>query len=139
MLRLDKQAELDQLSGSTSEKAERMKRARKENRARCSLYKNWLDHYKRSEGDTERRAFWNFLASNYNDFGELRKLRPGKRSVRKAKKLYRHIALQTHEDKLPECAKTTAGIPDMMRDILGKTEYVKNCIEVPHECEDGAL
>eukprot|EP00941_MAST-03F_sp_MAST-3F-sp1_P005259 g5259.t1 len=138
LLKLDKQAELDKLSGDTSESAERKRRYRRESRTRCTLYKQWVVEYAKSKDDAKKRHFWNYLSSNYNDFGELRRLSPGKRSVRRAKKIYRHIALQTHADKLPECAKTDE-IKDMMRTIMGKAEYLKNCVENPHECDEKEL
>eukprot|EP01050_Picozoa_sp_SAG11_P020563 SAG11_NODE_3488_length_2417_cov_1.083261_3_plen_59_part_00 len=46
------------------------------------------------------KAFFNYLGANYEDFGALMKLSNSRsKDGKKAKKLYRHIAKETHPDR----------------------------------------
>jgi hypothetical protein len=106
VIKLDRQAEADRIGGDDSEDAESKKRLKKESRARCSLFKDWLAEYEKDAQD-KKPQFFNFLASNYEDYGALQKLaRQGnKKEERKASKLYRHIAKESRTDRLPDGCK----------------------------------
>lgn len=81
------------------------------------------------------------MESSYDDFGDLLRLAKqggGAKNARKAKKMYRHIALNTHTDKLPSfCADEP--MKDMMRDLIGQTEKMKECVLTPHTCSADEL
>ena len=132
MIRLDKQAELDREAGSGSEKDQANRRRKIENRKRCKLYNDWLDKYKNTSKD-ERRTFFKWLEYSYADFEKLRNLPLSRSSLRKAKKLYRHIALQIHTDKLPSTCRDDM-MKEMMVAILENAEKQKECISEPHSC-----
>jgi len=139
LLRLDKQAELDRQSGSESDNDKAARRRKTEDRKRCKLYEEWLQKFKNSEKrDPKRRSFFKWLESDYADFGALRKLPLRKPSLRKAKKLYRHIALQIHSDRLPDSCCGEA-ILEMMVAILENGEKIKDCMANPHTCAPGEL
>ena len=91
MIILDKQAEVDSQFGSGSDDAKRARRRRKENRKRCSLYNDWLVNFEKDESK-EHKQFYQWLTNQFEDFATLRRLQPGRKGVRKAKKLYRNIA-----------------------------------------------
>lgn len=139
MIKLDKQAELDGQFGSGSEDAKRARRQRKENRRRCGLYKDWLAEFEKPEhAENGRKTFYAWLRKNFEDFDSLRNLKPGRRGLRKARKLYRNIAREIHSDKLPqECS--TKPIQTMMAEILGKVESIRDCIAEPHTCSEDEL
>ena len=132
MIKLDKQAELDGQFGSSSADAKRARRMRKENRRRCGLYKEWAEQFEKDESDG-KKTFYNWLSQNYEDFSALRRLQPGSRGLRKARKLYRNIAREIHTDKLPEDCRGDK-VKVMMATILGKVESMKDCIAEPHTC-----
>lgn len=138
VIKLDRQAEADRIGGDDSKDAETMKRLKKENRARCSLFKDWLVEYEKDVQD-KKPQFFNYLSSNYEDYGELQKLaRQGnKREERKASKLYRHIAKESHTDRLPDGCKGEEFVT-MMRDVLNKADGLKECVSDPATCSDGA-
>ena len=140
MIRLDKQSELDSSAGDTSPDAKRKKRTRKENRLRCTVFRGWLEVYSKDESGGHK-TFWSHLEGTYDDFGTLVKLARaggGKRNVRKAKKLHRHIALNTHTDKLPSFGNDEP-IQKMMQDVIGQSEKMKECIIEPHTCSADEL
>lgn len=118
VIKLDRQAEADRIGGDDSKDAETMKRLKKENRARCSLFKDWLVEYEKDVQD-KKPQFFNYLSSNYEDYGELQKLaRQGnKREERKASKLYRHIAKESHTDRLPDGCKGEEFVTMMVRGL----------------------
>ena len=91
MIILDKQAEVDSQFGSGSDDAKRARRRRKENRQRCSLYNEWLINFEKDESE-QHKQFYQWLTNQFEDFATLRRLQPGRKGVRKAKKLYRNIA-----------------------------------------------
>jgi hypothetical protein len=135
VLRTAKQAELDRRSGSTSEADKKKTLHVKEQRARCGLFREWKTQYA-ADATSEKTAFFSWLVRNYNDFGELYKLGTNRRAVRKAKKLYRHIALETHADKIPEQCSSDSNLLSMMAEVLGKALTLKNCILEPHTCDE---
>lgn len=140
MIRLDKQAEMDNFAGQDSESARKQRRHRKENRLRCGVFRSWLEQYER-DASPGRKTFWTFLEGNYEDFGNLVRMAKqggGGRAVRKAKKLYRHIALNTHTDKLPEFCNDE-NMKSMMQDLMGQTEKMKECVIEPHTCNADEL
>ena len=139
MIKLDKQAELDGQFGSGSEDAKRARRRRHEDRRRCGLYKDWLTEFEKPQNaENKRRAFYDWLRKNFEDFDSLRKVKPGRRGVRKARKIYRNIAREIHSDKLPkECS--TEEMMGMMAEILGKVESIRDCIAEPHTCSEDEL
>ena len=58
----------------------------------------------------------------------------GKKGIKKAKKLKRHISLNVHQDKLPVgCASDE--MKEMMTAIMDHLEEVEACIETPHKCD----
>jgi hypothetical protein len=132
MIRLDKQAELDREAGSESSQDQANRRRKIENRKRCKLYRDWLEKYKETSSD-DRRTFFKWLEYSYADFEKLRNLPLSRSSLRKAKKLYRHIALQIHTDKLPMSCRGDE-MKDMMVSILENAEKQKECISEPHAC-----
>jgi len=139
MLRLDKQAELDRQSGSVSQKDKAQRRQKTENRKQCGMYDEWLQKFESSEKqDPKRRPFFKWLERDYADFGALRKLPKRKSSLRKGRKLYRHIALQIHSDKLPASCRGEK-ITGMMVAILENAEKIKDCMANPHTCVPGEL
>jgi len=129
-IRLDKQAELDREAGSDAESDMARRRLRVENKKRCLLYKEWKGKYEDME---EEKQFFKWLETEYADFAALRKLPLSKRYARKAKKLYRHIALQIHHDKLPSGCRDEV-TKSMMVAILENAEKMKECIIEPHTC-----
>jgi hypothetical protein len=101
---LDKQAEVDDAFGSRPDDAKRKMRLKKENKERCALFSDWLSHFEADKSEKHTNFFNTYLDQNYADFHELRsfaKSGAGPRVKRKASKVYRHIALHTHTDKLP--------------------------------------
>ncbi len=116
VIKLDRQAEADRIGGDDSKDAESYKRLKKENRARCSLFKDWLVEYEKDTQD-KKPQFFNYLSSNYEDYGALQKLaRQGnKKEERKASKLYRHIAKESHTDRLPDGCKGEEFVTMMVR------------------------
>ena len=74
-----------------------------------------------------------WLEYEFVDFEKLRNLPLTKSSLRKAKKLYRHIALQIHTDKLPSTCRDD-NVKEMMVSILENAEKIKECISEPHSC-----
>jgi len=137
MIKLDKQAELDGQFGSGSDDAKKARRRRKENRRRCSLYNEWLENFEKDKSE-KHKGFYNWLNGQFADFQTLRRLSPGRRGLKKARKLYRNIAREIHSDKLPEdCRKDN--MKSMMSTILGKVESVRDCIAEPHTCAEGEL
>jgi hypothetical protein len=137
MIKLDKQAELDSQFGSGSDDAKRARRRRKENRKRCSLYNEWLERFEKDTSD-KHRGFYQWLQSQFEDFATLKRLSPGKRGLKKARKLYRNIAREIHHDKLPEDCRGDS-MKQMMSEILGKVETIRDCIAEPHTCSDDEL
>jgi hypothetical protein len=137
LIKLDKQAELDGQFASGSDDAKKARRKRKENRRRCSLYNEWYGNFEKDDSE-KHKQFYNWLNGQFEDFHALRKLSPGRRGLRKARKLYRNIAREVHPDKLPDdCRKD--GIKSMMSTILGKVEQIRDCIAEPHTCGEGEL
>ena len=139
LIRLDKQAELDAMAGSTSVDAKAARRRRQEDRKRCSLYKEWMEEFNK-DGETGKKQFFGWLGSNFVGFGELRSLaQSSSRSAkRKSKKLYRNIAREIHSDKLPEGCRDSE-FKGMMSTILGKVEQIRDCIQEPHTCDPSEL
>ena len=85
VIKLDRQAEADRIGGDDSADAEAKKRLKKESRARCSLFKEWAAQYEADQGD-KKPQFFNYLSTNYEDYGELQKLarKGNKREEKKA-------------------------------------------------------
>jgi hypothetical protein len=136
VIKLDRQAEADRAGGDDTKDGEAKKRMKNENRVRCNLYKDWLPQFK-GDGSEKKDMFFEYLASNFEDFGGLRTLaRQGRKEERKASKLYRHIAKETHPDKLPDGCKTDE-MKEMMRDILSKSTSLKECVSDPAQCDGG--
>lgn len=139
MIKLDKQAELDGQFGSGSEDAKRARRRRREDRKRCGLYKDWLAEFEKPQNvENKRRSFYDWLRKNFEDFDSLRKTKPGRRGMRKARKIYRNIAREIHTDKLPKDCSSEA-MRGMMAEILGKVESIRDCIAEPHTCSEDEL
>ena len=128
----DRQATMDSAFGSEDPDKKRKKRMEKENRARCKVYKEWAKNWKRDH-DSNKQSFFQWLESNHEDFQQLRAMfqqhqqtgRTDRRAQRKVKKLYRHIALAVHPDKLPQLCKKKR-VMNMMRDILTESEKMKD-------------
>jgi hypothetical protein len=134
VLQSAKQEELDRRSGSTSASDKKKVVNKRLERQKCGLFRDWLKNY---DGDAtpNHGGFYNWLVANYQDFGDLRRLGSNRRSVRKAKKLYRHIALHTHADKIPKLCQEQE-LLSMMAEILGKANSLKACVEEPHTCDE---
>merc|ERR1712216_309118 len=102
----------------------------KENRARCKVYKEWAKEWKR-DGDKAKQNFFEFLTGAHEDFAALRNMwrnrqpGPNRKLQRKVKKLYRHIALAVHPDKLPQMSKKKR-VTNMVRDILNEADRMKD-------------
>ena len=124
-IRLDRQAAADGVFGNKSEEQVRKMRQAKEDRARCSLYKEWLRSWHKDASKTKDK-FFKKMGKEHADFGALRALHI-ERSLnrRKAGALYRHVALQVHPDKLPKKCSAEKGLLDMMRGILGEADRMK--------------
>lgn len=137
LIRLDKQVELDREAGSDSETDISNRRRKVENKKRCALYREWVKQFA-SSGEEGQRSFFKWLEREYADFGTLRRLPIRSPSQRKANKLYRHIALQIHPDKLPPKCRDDA-MKEMMVAIMSNAEKVKACVKSPHTCARGEL
>jgi len=129
MIQLDRQTDMDQSYGSQTKSAKRKKRAEKEGRKRCGVYKEWSDNHKK-DGDSKKTTFFTWLEANWEDFQKLRKMHTqrGRGTVpnkRKVKRAYRHIALSVHPDKLPKQCQDK-DTTDMMRDILTEADRLQN-------------
>ena len=133
----DRQATMDTAQGSEDPNKKRQKRMEKENRARCKVYKEWAKEWKR-DGDKAKQTFFEFLTGAHEDFAAMRTMwrnrqpGPNRAMQRKVKKLYRHIALAVHPDKLPHEEKLYGGkskkkrVMSMMRDILTEADRMKD-------------
>lgn len=116
VIQLDRQAEADRVGGDDSADGESRKRMKKEGRARCGLFKEWLAEHQKDVQD-KKPQFFNYLANTYVDFGDLQKMAKAgnKREEKKANKLYRHIAKESHTDKLPDGCKGEEFVEMMVR------------------------
>ena len=62
----------------------------------------------------------------------------GKKGIKKAKKLKRHISLNVHQDKLPTGC-ISDDMKELMMAIMTHMEEVEACIEEPHKCDPKEL
>jgi len=134
-IKVDMQAEMDRMGGGDSKDDERKRRQAKENRKRCNLYKEWEPKFAEDQ-DEKKFGFFQFLESEFIDFGKLKELTgaPGnKRLLRKAKKLYRNIMKQVHPDKL-SCG--SEGIAAMMKVVLVRADSMQKCVADAKNCGD---
>lgn len=126
--------------------------ARQSAEERCRAYAQWKKEYDAHRAPTDEAVgdgFYDYLASQYEPFGELARLRrhmhaaggeTGKARAaieRKATTTYRAISRDVHPDKLPrsvgaECATQLEG---MMRAVFDRAEALKHCITKPLRCQ----
>jgi hypothetical protein len=119
VIQLDRQAEADRMGGDDGKDATAAKARKKEQRARCTLYDEWLPQFQNDASD-KKQAFFTYLSSNFEDYGALNKLSQQRsKDSKKANKLYRHIAKETHPDRLPDNCNSEE-LAAMMTAIIGK-------------------
>jgi hypothetical protein len=138
MLVLDAQAEQDQKAGNLTDDDKKAKRRKKEERIRCHLYGAWLEEYQADKAEA-KDAFWEYLSTAYEDFAQLRTTARSPASSRKKRaltKLYRHIALQVHPDKLPHACNGKAH-EGMMKVILNEATRLKEADKVDQDKKPG--
>jgi len=141
----DKQEELDSSFGSTgAEGAVKRNKFKKEQKARCRVFDDWLKEYAAHEKDGSTKSFFkDYLTKEYEDYAAYRKIAEmggggSKKGKKKAKKLKRHIALNIHQDKLPSMCSGDE-IRTMMAAIMTHVEDLEKCTESPHTCNPQEL
>lgn len=142
-MQAEKQEEIDSaFGGAGPEAAMKKNKFKKEQRARCRVFGEWLAEFKKDAADSKHRAFFAYLKGDYEDFGAYRRIAEtgggGRKGKKKAKKLKRHIALNVHQDKLPSSCSNDE-IKEMMTAIMSHLEEVEKCVEEPHKCNPQEL
>ena len=97
-------------------------------------FKLALEEYQADKAEA-KDAFWEYLSTAYEDFAQLRTTARSPASSRKKRaltKLYRHIALQVHPDKLPHACNGKAH-EGMMKVILNEATRLKEADKVDPE------